>query len=205
MRKVLILASGGLDSTVLIYLYKRLKYDIEVVFFDYGAVGNSLEIDKLKKLCAKLNITDNHIHIIPINLNWTNAKNMDNNNVYVEMRNLIFLSNAISLAESLKINKVAIGLITNTHYYPDSTPDFINQMDDLAINSLGISVEAPLMNLEKQDVYLLGKDLGASLKETTSCFSPTVNGEVCGECVGCRDVKEIIKMGVVPDEDNPFI
>jgi hypothetical protein len=35
--------------------------------------------------------------------------------------------------------------------------------------------------------------------------SPTVNGEVCGECVGCRDVKEIIKIGVVPDEDNPFI
>jgi len=35
-RKVLVLASGGIDSTACLFYYKELGHEIEALFVDYG-------------------------------------------------------------------------------------------------------------------------------------------------------------------------
>lgn len=205
MRKVLILASGGLDSTVMIALYKNLGYDVHLLYLPYGNINEEAELDKLIKIQTKFNIPDEQTFIHKLDLSYSDGGciNKDNTNPYVEMRNLIFISYALSVAETKGIDLVAVGFINVPAGYPDTTEQFILDINNLALNATGIEVVAPLHHLDKIGVYKLGKKLGVNLLDTFSCN--VSNDKPCGECYDCLDIKNIIKKVGVPDEDNPFI
>lgn len=206
MNKVLILASGGLDSAVLLKMYDALMYNVTVLSFDYGAYANKVERQKLIEQCNHMkNYTK--LETLEIKIPWTHAKTMDVSEVlYIEMRNLIFLSYAVSLAEKENIPKVVIGVIKGAEGYPDTSEDFIARMNDLTLSSVGITVEAPLIGMDKSDVYNLAKSLGVKLRDTTSCFNPHLRtGDPCGKCLGCKEISQLIDRGRISDEDNPFI
>lgn len=205
MRKVLILASGGLDSTVVIALYKNLGYDVHLLYLPYGNINEEAEMRKLAGIREKFDIPAGNTLAIKLNLNYSSGGciNKDNINPYVEMRNLIFISYAISVAEAKGIDLVAVGFISVPAGYPDTTEQFILDINNLALNATGIEVVAPLHHLDKIGVYKLGKKLGVNLLDTFSCN--VSNDKPCGECYDCLDIKNIIKKVGVPDEDNPFI
>lgn len=204
--KVLILASGGLDSSVLLALYKSLNYDIYSLYIDYGNKNHVGELEHLAKIITKFNIEESHQLYHVLKIPWSQSSCIGGSGEeYVEMRNLIFISNAISIAQAKGINKVAVGFIKmeDDGYYEDTSPRFIENLNRLALESCNIQVVAPLHNLDKLNVYRLGKKLGVSLKDTFSCnFS---DGKPCGKCEDCLAIKEIIKKEGIPDEDNPML
>lgn len=204
MRKVLVLASGGLDSSVLVALYKNLGYEVHTLYIRYGNLNEKAEIRKLNLLEQKFGIPMANTYDLRLDFSFSKSGCLekDSNNNYVEMRNLIFISHALSLAEAKGIQEVAVGFINLPNGYPDTSEEFVVALNNLAVSLSGIEVRAPLHQLPKEEVYRLGVKLGIALSDTFSCNRSNV--EPCGECADCMDIKKLIRECNVPDEENPF-
>lgn len=200
--KILILASGGLDSSVLLALYKSMNYDISVMYFDYGNLNKEAEKEALIAICNKLNITQ--IEEVKLNISWSSGGCLveDNEDMYIEMRNLIFLSNAISYAQAKGIKTIAVGFIGGPGEYDDTTDQFLYDINYLSTGATGIHIKAPLKQYTKEEVYRLGLKLGVNLKNTYSCNKG--QGKPCGKCYDCKDLLELVEAVNIPDELNPF-
>ena len=189
--KVLILASGGLDSSVLLALYSKLNYDINIMYVDYGNINALNEQVALAGLLNKFNIPKTKVNTVTLKMPFNDSMVTGNSNdPYVCMRNMILISLAVSKAEELDIPEVVLGLIDVDEPYRDSDSYFIANMNKVSAESCGVNVKAPLINLKKQQVYDLGKSLGVSLTDIFSCFTP-VSDAPCGKCPACIDLANL--------------
>ncbi len=197
MKKGVVLLSGGIDSSVTFYLAKQWGYQITALIFDYRQ-RHKKEIILAKKI-ASLNkvkyylektdlswvpssLTDKQIPV-PVN---RKAKGIPP--TYVSARNIIFLSYAFSLAESIKAEAVFIGAHTQDYSgYPDCTPQFLRQFQKTANSGMQnkkIRILAPLLSKHKTAIIRLGLRLKVPFKYTWSCYQ---GGKVpCRRCESCR-------------------
>jgi 7-cyano-7-deazaguanine synthase len=207
-----ILCSGGLDSVVTaFYVKNKLKYkEITILFFDYGQ--KSL---KEERKCAQRCAKELSAEFKEVNLGWLgkiscsliNKKgkikrikrkelkdtSKESAKFYVPCRNLIFLTNALALAESeytknKKTADIFVGFkCEGKESYPDTTKSFVNEINKIAsISCLTKSkVKAPLIEKDKEDIIILGKKLGVKFENTFSCYNPKKNKQ-CGYCLACK-------------------
>lgn len=186
--KIVILASGGLDSNVLIHLYHSLGYDVHLLYINHNNKNSKKELETLKNICKKLDIDRSKLEIAFTSFEWSSSGTLagrDTNNYYVEMRNLVFLSMAISYAEAMGIGYIALGLIYNPKCdFADSTTSFLYKMENIAKESTGATVLAPLINADKTQVRHLAKLYGVD--EWFTCFEPLEDGSPCNKCPACN-------------------
>lgn len=206
MKKAVVLLSGGMDSTTVLYMAKSQGYEVCAISFDYGQ-RHYKELDCAKAVAERAGVKE-HI-IINTNMNaWggsalTDANisvpdsNMNNNKnkipvTYVPARNMIFLSFAASYAEVIGAQDIFLG-VSEVDYsgYVDCRQEFIDAMEK-AIN-LGtvcaveegrkIKIHAPLVHMSKADEIKLGIELGVDYGLTWTCY----RGEklACGTCDSC--------------------
>lgn len=207
--KAILIYSGGLDSTTLLYEYKD---EISLaVTFDYGAKHGAREIECAKYNCNKLGIK--HL-IIPLdfmgkyfrsNLLESGGEipegNYDEENMrstVVPFRNGIMLAVAAGLAESYDLDTVLLANHSGDHsIYPDCRSSFIDAFDSATKEGTynGVRVVSPYCNITKRDIALRGRELGIDYSKTYSCYK---GGEVhCGCCGTCRERKEALE-GIDP-------
>lgn len=100
---------------------------------------------------------------------------------YVPARNTIFLSFALSWAETLEAGDIFIGAnAVDYSGYPDCRPEFIKAFEDMANLATKVSVEgkvrfkinAPLIKLTKAEIIKKGTGLGVDYSRTWSCYDP---------------------------------
>lgn len=210
-KKVLVIASGGLDSTVaLIKCFNEYQY-VEAITFSYGANHNHMEHSALertcKKYCIRLTTIDlSFIHkyfqssllggTIPDgNYNESNMKS-----TVVPFRNGIMLSVAAGYAESNQFDCIVLGNHAGDHtIYPDCRGDFINSITEAI--KLGtwnnVEVLSPFCNVTKTDIVKEGEKLGVDFNDTYSCYKGGVRH--CGKCGTCNERKEAFKLAGVKD------
>ena len=202
--KGLLIYSGGLDSTTLLYEYKD-SIDLAVTF-DYGSKHNAKEIACAKENCRRLGIQ--HL-IIPLGFIGQYFKSdllqsggeipegsyADENmkSTVVPFRNGIMLAVAAGLAESYGLDAVLLANHSGDHaIYPDCRPEFIDAFAAAvkAGTYEGIQVVSPYCNITKRDIALRGKALGLDYSLTYSCYK---GGEKhCGKCGTCVERKEAL-------------
>lgn len=208
MKKAVVLLSGGMDSTTVLYMAKSQGYEVYAISFDYGQ-RHYKELDCAKAVAESAGVKE-HI-IINTNMNaWggsaltdanisvpdSNPDNNINKNkipvTYVPARNMIFLSFAASYAEVIGAQDIFLG-VSEVDYsgYVDCRQEFIAAMEN-AIN-LGtvcaveegrkIKIHAPLVHMSKADEIKLGIELGVDYGLTWTCY----RGEklACGTCDSC--------------------
>jgi len=223
MTKALILASGGLDSSVLAYyVKKKMNKDISLLFFDYGQKSLKEELFCMRNLAKKL-----EAELKVVNLRWlgeisTSLINKGKGGKeeiikwYVPFRNSVFLTSALAHAESDFIRKnikqdVYIGIkYEGKISFNDTKPEFLKAINSLAkFSQKGkFRIIAPFINKDKEDIIDMAKKLKVNLGETYSCYLGAgfakINGKKipvhCGKCAGCKARKKGFKFSEVDDE-----
>ena len=214
MKRAIVLCSGGLDSVVTAYYAKnRMKYSEGIIlFFNYGQ-RSLLQERKCARLCSKrLNFSFIELNVQELGRlspSLLNVKNRvrkikrkdlhdtskESSKWYVPLRNTVFISYGLALAESLylkdgKKSDLFVGFkCEGKDSYPDTTEKYIQTINELSkVASMGFSVYAPLIKKDKEDIIVLGKKLGVNFKETMSCYNS--DGTHCGSCLACMLRKE---------------
>ena len=211
MKDSVIVYSGGLDSTTL--LYEERERVALAVTFDYGSNHAVREIACARHHCALLGIE----HLV-IELGFMSryfqssllsgadaipSGNYDEENMkstVVPFRNGIMLSIACGLAESRGLKRVLIANHGGDHaIYPDCRPGFIDAMDAAmrAGTYVNVAIAAPYTNLTKSDLVKRGAKLGIDYSQTYSCNR---GGEQhCGTCGTCTERQEAFRKAGIPD------
>ena len=115
------------------------------------------------------------------------AYDTEDEDVYLDGRNILLLSKAAVLASKLKIRKIAIGLLKGNPF-PDATQMFLSTMGRALTLGLAhdIQILTPFATWTKADVVREAKRVGLPLDLTISCMSP-IGGRHCGVCSKCRE------------------
>lgn len=205
MKDSVIVLSGGMDSTTL--LYDRKDQIALAVTFDYGSKHNAREIECARKNCEILGVE--HL-VIPLDFMGRYFKSSlliggedipeghyaDENmkSTVVPFRNGIMLSVAAGLAESRGLKKVMLANHGGDHaIYPDCRPGFVEAMSDAIRQGTydGIMIDAPYTNITKSDIARIGKSIGVDYNLTYSCYK---GGERhCGKCGTCVERMEALR------------
>ena len=115
---------------------------------------------------------------------------------YIEMRNLIFLSYAVSYAQSQGILDIFAGIIDGC--YEDGNMHFVKLFDTLIYSTTGIQLIAPFGFFSKERVKdyavnTLGLDLKEILDHSISCNLVDEFGRPCGKCGDCESIEKFRK------------
>ena len=202
--KALLIYSGGMDSTVLLYDYYR---SIELcIAFNYGSKHNDMEYKM-----AVLNCSKTAIPLIRIDLDFINKyfksdllqsggeipeghyEDKSMKSTVVPFRNGIMLSIATGIAESNDLDTVLIANHAGDHaIYPDCRKTFINAIDQAAQFGTynGVRIKSPYNDLSKRDIAVRGKQVGVDFSLTYSCYK---GDELhCGVCGTCTERQEAL-------------
>ena len=210
MKKSVVLLSGGLDSTTVLYYAKyKDKTDPYPISFRYGQ-KHLFELEAAEKTLEHLKIPLKNWKIIDINNDFFKntalvekdisvPKGRDINEeipvTYVPARNTIFLSYAIAYGEMLGTGDIYIGVNAIDYSgYPDCREEYIESFEKTANLATKVAVEGevkfkihtPLIKLKKSEIVKLGMELNVDYSLSHSCYDPDENGNPCGECDSCR-------------------
>lgn len=205
-KPIILLLSGGIDSTTLLAKLKEDGYSIVAVSFDYGQ-KHSLELEYAKRNCRKYDVI-NHVIIqldkalfqssalVNDDINITSYKDnilpKGQVNAYVPFRNLVFISMAMSLAETINITEIHLAFNEDdSHNFWDCKQDFIDNVNALSLLNTNIKIQTPFINLSKAEVVRLANSLNVNLENTITCYQPNEAIE-CGVCLSCITKRKAI-------------
>lgn len=192
----ILLASGGMDSTVMAYDLARQGKNIILLFLDYGQHFMEKEYETLKNVCPPeyaenikiIKIGDIYKEsqsrmIVEANL-WTDK--VVANDLYLPYRNLLFLSIASAYAQSINAKNVYSAFINSNHAKEiDCSMDFFNTLETLLESYGSVKINMPYREKSKTDVAKLGLRLNVPIAKTYSCQANSKNP--CGACPNCVD------------------
>jgi|WetSurMetagenome_2_1015567.scaffolds.fasta_scaffold03146_5 7-cyano-7-deazaguanine synthase len=219
-KTTVVLASGGLDSTVAIAMELYQQRSVAALTINYGQrhTAELLAVQSIIDYYQRDGQPITHTVIDVSNLGpllksaLTDPSKAIPEGHYAEPsmaativpnRNMILLAIASGYAASIGSDRVTIGCHGGDHYiYPDCREGFIEAADlcvDRATEGQ-VAIHAPLLSDTKTAVVRTGVRLGVPLHLTWSCYqTPTVRWRHCGVCGTCNERKEAFKLAGVPD------
>lgn len=206
MQKAIVLCSGGLDSTVCLAEARRLGFEITALTFRYGQ-RHAREVESAQNAARAMGAVDHRIVDLDLaalcHSSLTGHGDVPKDQVgspeaipstYVPARNIIFLSLAAGLAESIGARDVFIGVNAIDYSgYPDCRPEFILAFEQMisvgtkaGVEGSPLHIHTPLIALSKADIVRRGDALGVDFSLTHSCYDPLPDGRSCGRCDSCH-------------------
>lgn len=196
-----VLLSGGLDSCVCTAIAAR-DHDLAALHVSYGqrtearellafhAIADhygvarrlTITLDSLQQIGGS-SLTD---HALPVGR--ANFQSDAIPDTYVPFRNAHFLSAGASWAEAIGATALYIGAVeADSPGYPDCRKTFFRAFAQAI--TLGtrpdtqIEICTPLIDMSKHEIVRLGRELGAPIALTWSCYQDSELA--CGQCDSC--------------------
>ncbi len=208
---IAILASGGLDSSVMLGWVARTGRRVFPVYIRAGLTWEKDELRTLKRFVRALGM-DNVEPVTALELpmgdlagdHWS----MTGRNVpgyraalssnYILGRNLTLLSKAAVFCARHAIGEIAMAPL-ESNPFPDARPEFFRAFARAVEIGVGLKlkVRTPFAWLTKADVVKRGA--GMPLALTVSCARPTKGNLHCGACTKCAERVEGFAAAGVPD------
>lgn len=190
---VLLLASGGLDSTTVAYLLQSEGITFRPIFFDYGQHCVEIEWNRVNEVLPKNKYEPERITISDIfrdsksrlikeaNL-WEDQ--IKDDDLYIPYRTMLFFAAAAARAQTLNILNVYTGFINSNHAKEiDCTAEFMNKLDGLTENIGPVRFHSPFRYSSKFEVTQKALTLGVPIGRTYSCQASS--NFPCGACPNC--------------------
>ena len=201
-KRAVVLLSGGLDSATTLFWAKHKGFEAFCLIFDYGQ-RHRKEIHQAKKLARYAGCD---YKVVKISLPWQGSSLLDKKMIlprnrplntkeipstYVPGRNVIFLSFAVSCAETIGAAAVFIGAnVIDYSGYPDCRPEFYAAFREVlrkgmksGVEGCPVKIETPLIHKTKAQIIQLGMKLKVPYHLTWSCYTGGVRP--CGTCDSC--------------------
>jgi 7-cyano-7-deazaguanine synthase len=196
-----VLVSGGIESTVCLALAARHGGRPVAVAFDYGQRNR-------RELVAAERVTDAYsceLRVVALDLGTWGDSPLTGGTVpeprpgginglpaaYVAGRNIVFLSIAMSIAETRGLGRVYFGAAGHDAKYPDCRSEFVASFQTAANLGLNcaqqgrpVSIRTPLIGFTKPDIIRAAIGMGVPLELTWSCYGD--DEQPCGDCGACR-------------------
>ncbi|MFI4910437.1 MAG: 7-cyano-7-deazaguanine synthase [Sedimentisphaeraceae bacterium JB056] len=197
--KIVNLASGGLDSSLVTILAMEEGISVFPLFIDYGQRSAEMEwkacCEVHKKIKAPEPIRMDISGFGKVIHSGLTSDSLDvKQEAFTPGRNLLFLVTAASYAYQLDINSIAIGLLSEQFsLFPDQRKDFLCNAEktiSIALNRK-MYVKLPLFDFSKADVIKLASQKG--LTDTYSCHTGESNA--CGKCIACLEFQNVNEKG----------
>jgi 7-cyano-7-deazaguanine synthase len=208
MKKVVVLVSGGLDSSTVLAMLKKQNVEIYALSFNY-AQNHVVELAKVKNFIKNYNVKDHRI--INLDLSAFNSTALINEALsvpkydnasdvgdqipvtYVPARNTIFLSYALGYAEVIGASDIYIGAhMTDSANYPDCREEYLKSFESMAnlatkagTEGQKMNIHAPLIEMSKSEIVAAGMEMGVDYSATISCYDPNDLAQSCGKCHAC--------------------
>ena len=217
--RAVVLASGGLDSTVTAAIAKQEGHELFFLTIAYGQ-RHAVEIERARQVAAALGVANHLVMNLDLRAIGGSAltgpaavpkdrprteRNLTIPVTYVPGRNLIFLSIAAAHAEVMGASLIYFGAnVLDYSGYPDCRPEFIRAFEaavkegtKAGMEGNQLQVRAPLLMLTKADIIRRGIELQVPFHLTHSCYDP-VGDLACGRCDSCViRLEGFAKAGVV--------
>jgi len=195
--KVVLLFSGGIDSTVLYYWLVATDYDVFPIHINYGQKTYSGEFKAIKE------ITHGKFHRQTLFVEIPNLRQIGKGSLVGELpgtnysreewmkneffpnRNMILISIAASYAYKMNINKLAIG-VAGENSYRDTGSTFIKSIAATLYESLNLfEIITPFVDKDRRFVVNESRILNVPIEKTFSCNC--LGDRHCLLCNSCLD------------------
>lgn len=200
--KVVVVFSGGQDSTTCLFWAKQKFGEVIAVSFDYNQ-RHKKELECAANICKKNGVEHIVMDLALLNQLAPNSLTRDNISVdkgaptegppnsFVDGRNMLFLAFVAVFAKQRGANHIVTGVSQSDFSgYPDCRDVFIKSMNvtlNLAMDYQFV-LHTPLMWINKQETWQMAYDLGVLdviKNETLTCYNGII-GDGCGECPACK-------------------
>ncbi len=213
--KTILIYSGGLDSTTLLYDLIAKGHQVKCLSINYGQ-KHKKELCAAEYFCKKLDVKHECVDLSGITKLISSSSLTSDQEVpeghyeeesmkatVVPNRNMIMLSVAIGWAINEKFDNVAYAAHNGDHaIYPDCREEFaecVSQAAGLA-DWHPVKVIRPFVNKSKTDIAKLAGELNVEIENTWSCYK---GREIhCGKCGTCVERIEALQLSGVKDKTN---
>lgn len=195
---VAVLASGGLDSAILVAALLRQGRVTHPIYVRFGLAWEPVEeahlrrfLDTLTNPAARPLVVLNSPIADVYGAHWSVSgsevpdERSEDDAVYLPGRNLLLLAMPSVWCALHDVHTVALGTLKGNPF-PDATPEFFDGFAALAHRAMSHALEVvtPFAGLTKSDVLELGR--GLALQHTFSCIDPKRERH-CGRCNKCAE------------------
>jgi 7-cyano-7-deazaguanine synthase len=203
--KAVVVISGGLDSVTLAYQQKKvLDYDVHGISFNYGQ-RHKKELKFAAEACKALEGTHKIVDLSGLTELFADSGSslVTDTDVpeghygeesmkatVVPNRNMIMMSIAAGYAISIGAERLVMGMHAGDHFiYPDCRPDFFLAAKRAVLEGNQgfmdphFHVEAPFINMTKNDIAVVAAHLDVPVEKTWSCYKG--GKQHCGKCGTC--------------------
>jgi 7-cyano-7-deazaguanine synthase len=198
--RIAILASGGLDSSVMLAASARNGRRVYPVFVEAGLSWERSELATLKRFVRALrmeniepltilklpmgDIAGDHWSVTGRKVPGYKAALSSN---YIQGRNLSLLAKTAIFCARARIGEIALAPL-ESNPFPDARPEFFRAFAlavDLGVG-IKLKISTPFAGMTKAEVIRRGAGAGLPLELTVSCARPKGNIH-CGACTKCAE------------------
>lgn len=212
---MIVLLSGGLDSTVLTAHQLAAGEQVEAVSVHYGQ-RHDKELRAAAEVASALGIRHDVVDLSALRPHLSGSALTDAAvdvpeghysapsmaATVVPNRNAIMLMVAVGIAVARGHGTVATAVHAGDHpVYPDCRPEFIIAASEAArLGTTGygdVTIQAPFVTWTKEDIARRGAELAAPVHLSWSCYQG--GGIHCGRCGTCVERAEAFHLAGVAD------
>jgi 7-cyano-7-deazaguanine synthase len=205
-----VLASGGLDSAVLLAEAARSYPAVHPLYVRVGSTWEEAELAHLRRFISRIGsavVKSLVVLLLPVDdlypEHWSLTghdvpdEHTPDEAVYMPGRNVILLSKALLWCHLNGVPEIALAPL-DSNPFPDATPEFFATLGESVNMAMGgaVRILRPYAWLSKTDVIRRGR--GLPLDETFSCIRP-VAGAHCGRCNKCAERQAAFTAAGIPD------
>lgn len=207
--KTVLIYSGGLDSTVLLYHLRAKGHSIHALSVDYGQ-RHRRELAHAEEICRRIDlpfkvadlsaiqplIAGSSLTSPDIEVAEGHYTEASMKSTVVPNRNMILIAIATGYALSIGADQIAYAAHSGDHaIYPDCRNEFADAMAE-AIRLCDwktVTLARPFVDWKKADVVRRGVELSVPFARTWSCYKDQeVHCGRCGTCIERREAFDLI-------------
>jgi len=182
----LLLFSGGLDSTTLLYDMQQQGHVVECLTVDYRQIHGK-EIRVATEICKDLGVKQRFVQMPRVYSHCALVGGAAISPV-VPNRNMILIGIAAAMAFEREMDAVAWGAnADDAELFPDCRRAFYNRMTEAlhCCHDRPMILHAPFLanGMSKSDVVTLAKTIQVPIEKTWSCYEG--KEEPCNKCHAC--------------------